>query len=700
MNSFLSYLSVFFRKNHLHSKKIVLTTIFRKFILASLACLSGNIAIANNTNLDKSANNPFLDLPIAELTKIEITSVSRRSQRLQDVASAVFVITQDDIRRSGATSIPEALRMAPGIQVDRIGTDKWAISIRGFNGRYANKLQVLIDGRSVYTPLFSGTFWEQQDTLMEDIERIEVIRGPAATVWGINSVNGVINVITKKAADTQGTLLTAGGGTFEQGFVGARYGGKINDDTPFRIFAKGFTRNDMMAPLGQTNRDEWHSVRGGFRIDHSRGIDQFTLQGDLFSNFIGNNTFSQATLDPTIPLVIDRGRSEGGNIRLRWDRTISERSSIMLQTYYDHVSRKLPALSNYMSESFDIDFQHRFPFLNRNDLTWGFNYRLYHTKLTEGNLIQLSPSGQTNQVFSGFIRNDIKLIPDRLTFSVGTRLDRNDFTGLEVQPNARLMWTPTSYNSIWGSVSRAVRTPSRLENDGEVVAGYLPNLPGLNLGLPLAVQGVFHGNHAFKSEKLIAYEVGYRHQFSTQASVDIAGFVNDYSELRDLSMGAFSFVSGVPRQVLLSLLGNNKASGLTYGVEISGDWKPTDKWRLQGNYSFLDMNISSDVSKRHFDPTSNGADKVNQQHHLSVRSHYDVSDKLQLNLWLRYVSGISYYKIPGYVTMDAKLAFNPNKNLELFLVGQNLFAQNHQEAMPDFIYSFPRGFYAGAQLRF
>lgn len=704
MNSFLSYLSVFFRKNHLHSKKIVLTTIFRKFILASLACLSGNIAIANNTNLDKSANNPFLDLPIAELTKIEITSVSRRSQRLQDVASAVFVITQDDIRRSGATSIPEALRMAPGIQVDRIGTDKWAISIRGFNGRYANKLQVLIDGRSVYTPLFSGTFWEQQDTLMEDIERIEVIRGPAATVWGINSVNGVINVITKKAADTQGTLLTAGGGTFEQGFVGARYGGKINEDTPFRIFAKGFTRNDMMSPSGHTNRDEWHSVRGGFRIDHSRGIDQFTLQGDLFSNFVGNNTFSQATLDPTIPLIVDRGRSEGGSIRLRWDRAISEQSSIMLQTYYDHVSRKLPSLSSYMSESFDIDFQHRFPFLTYNDLTWGFNYRLYHTKLTEGNLVKLSPSSQTNQVFSGFIRNDIKLIPDRLMFSIGTRLDRNDFTGLEIQPNARLMWTPNSYNSVWGSISRAVRTPSRLENDGEVVAGYLPNLPGLNLGLPLAVQAIFQGNHNFKSEKLIAYEVGYRHQFSPQASVDIAGFVNDYSELRDLSMGAFSFVSGVSRHVLLSLMGNNKASGLTYGVEISGDWKPTDKWRLQGNYSFLDMNISSDVSKRFLDPTSNGADKVNQQHHLSVRSHYDVSDKLQLNLWLRYVSDISYYKIPGYVTMDAKLAFNPNKNLELFLVGQNLFAQNHQEAMPDFIYSFPgfipRGFYAGAQLRF
>lgn len=224
-------------KNYYRFRRISLSRIIFELAFLSMACLSGSIAVANNAKPNKSADNPFMDLSIAELTQIEVTSVSRRSQKLQDVASAVFVITQDDIRRSGATSIPEALRMAPGVQVDRVGTDKWAISIRGFNGRYANKLQVLIDGRSVYTPLFSGTFWEQQDTFMEDTERIEVIRGPAATVWGINSVNGVINVITKKAADTQGTLLTAGGGTFEQAFVGARYGGKINDDTPFRIFA-------------------------------------------------------------------------------------------------------------------------------------------------------------------------------------------------------------------------------------------------------------------------------------------------------------------------------------------------------------------------------------------------------------------------------------------------------------------------------
>ena len=235
-----------------------------------------------------STGSQLLGLSLEELMDIKVTTVSRRPQKLSEVASAVFVITQDDIRRSGATNIPDALRMAPGVQVDRLGTDKWAVSIRGFTGRFANKLQVLIDGRSVYNPIFSGTLWEQQDTLMEDIERIEVIRGPAATVWGINAVNGVINIITKKAADTQGTLLTAGGGSFEQGFVGARYGGKLNEDTHFRVYAKGFARHHTDAPSGASNRDQWQSGRGGFRIDHHRGNDQFTLQGDIFANAIGD----------------------------------------------------------------------------------------------------------------------------------------------------------------------------------------------------------------------------------------------------------------------------------------------------------------------------------------------------------------------------------------------------------------------------
>lgn len=248
-------------------------------------------AVASNTStpVSKASMDPLLDLSIEELMNIKVTTVSRREQKLSNTPSAIFVITQDDIRRSGATSIPEALRMAPGVEVARVGTDKWSISVRGFNGRYANKLQVLMDGRSVYTPLFSGVIWSQQDTLIEDIERIEVIRGPGATVWGANAVNGVINIITKKAADTQGMLVTAGGGSFEHGFVGMRYGGKINEDTPFRVYAKGFSRDNTTSLSGNNLHDNWHSARGGFRLDHTNGINQLTLQGDLFINRIGDS---------------------------------------------------------------------------------------------------------------------------------------------------------------------------------------------------------------------------------------------------------------------------------------------------------------------------------------------------------------------------------------------------------------------------
>ncbi|GJL76259.1 TonB-dependent siderophore receptor [Nitrosomonas sp.] len=647
-------------------------------------------------------DNQFMDLNIEELMNIEVTSVSRRSQKLTQVASAIFVITGDDIRRSGVTSIPEALRMAPGVQVDRIGTDKWSISVRGFNGRFANKLQVHMDGRSVYTPLFSGTLWEQQDTLMEDIERIEVIRGPAAAVWGANAVNGVINIITKKAADTQGTLVTAGGGSFEQGFLSARYGGKINEATPFRIYAKGFTRDNTPSLSGGSNHDQWHSARGGFRLEHARGIDQFTLQGDMFFNSVGD-ALNRSALDfPALAANGYRGQQEGGNIRFQWERVYSEQSSIMLQTYYDRVRHKLLPFSNYDAESFDIDFQQRFPLFDRHDLTWGTNYRLYYNKFLDTEITAFNPRARTDHMFSGFIRDDITLIPGHLLFTLGTRLDHNDYTGLEVQPNARLMWTPNARNSVWMSVSRAVRIPSRA-NDIRIKIAQLRDLPGLP-ALPLPILAVLEGSENFNSEKLIAYELGYRHQFSSQVSIDIAGFVNDYSELRDFSLGALSLTTGLPSHLLLPASANNKASALTYGFEISMDWKPLDQWRLQGNYSYLDLDISSNELFKQLDPSTGGASKVNPQHQLSVRSNYDISNKLQLNLWLRYTSKIAFYDIPDYVTMDAKLAFKPVKDIELFLVGQNLFSGNHRELVSDFMPSapalIPRGIYVGAQWRF
>lgn len=660
------------------------------------------LALASN----KSADGQFLNLSIEELMNVKVTTVSRRPQKLTEVASAVFVITQDDIRRSGATSIPDALRMAPGVQVERVGTDKWAVSIRGFNGVYANKLQVLMDGRSVYSPIFSGVLWEQQDTLMEDIERIEVIRGPAATSWGANAVNGVINIITKKAADTQGTLFTAGGGSFEHGFAGARYGGKINDETPFRVYAKGFSRGQTQASAGEHANDQWHSARGGFRVDHQRGIDQFTLQGDVFSNFDGSTLDYDARYLSASPGGQMRGHNEGGNIRFRWDRTFSEQSSIMLQTYYDRHRSQLLPIGKFDAESFDVDLQYRFPLFDRHQLTWGAHYRLYHNKVFDSPLLTFSPRNQTNHLIGTFIRDDITLIPDRLMFTIGSRFEHNDFTGMEIQPNARLMWTPNPENSVWIAVSRAVRTPSRAENDSKIdITPFLPVATGLALSsLPFPISATLLGSGQYNSEKLIAYEAGYRHQFSPQASINIAGFANDYSQLRDVSFGAFSLSTGLPLRLLQPVFINNQGSALTYGVETSIDLRPLENWRIQTSYSFIHIDFSSNNLLKNTNPTTGGSEKANPQHQLSVRSNYDFSERLQLNLWLRYTSEIAFYQIPSYVTMDAKLVYRPAKNTELFVVGQNLFSQHHRELTSDFIplvpAAIPRGVFAGVQWRF
>lgn len=676
--------------------KLIATPLVMTSILISIASAAPDKTDSNNQSL--------MDLSIEELMNIEVTTASRQSQKLSQTPSAVFVITQEDIKRSGVTSIPEALRMAPGVEVSRINTDKWSISIRGFNGRFANKLQVLMDGRSVYNPLFAGILWDQQDTLMEDIERIEVIRGPSAAMWGVNAVNGVINIITKKAADTQGTLLTVGGGSFEQGFINARYGGKINADTPFRIYAKGFTRDHMRSPAGGNANDQWHSARSGFRVDHSRGMDNFTLQGDFFYNAQGDRLDKSSLFSPIIQANTARGDSKGGNLRFRWDRTFSEKSSIMFQTYYDISDYRIMTWANVVHESFDVDFQHRFSLFERHDITWGANYRLYHNRVNDTELITLNPRNQINHLGGVYVRDEITLIPDQLQLTIGSRFDHNDFSGWEIQPNARLMWMPDTRNSIWASISRAVRTPARAEHDIRLNALTLNTIPGTTTQVPFPVLAQILGTSSYNAEKLLAYELGFRHQFTHQASIDIAAFFNDYSKLRDLSGSIPTFQSSFPQHLVFPVALTNNASGYTYGVEISADSRPLENWRLQLSYSYLNMHIRSDSPLKQLDPTTGSAAKANPQHQISLRSHHDFSDRLQLNLWLRYVSSVDFYNIPGYITMDSKLSFKPVKNVELFLVGQNLFQQNHRESVSDFIplvpAYVPRGIYAGATWRF
>jgi len=663
---------------------------------------------ADNVNL----HDPVLEMSLEDLMDIEVTSASRKEQKLNTVTSAIFVITDEDIRRSGATSIPEALRMAPGVQVARIGTDKWSVSIRGFNGRFANKLLVLMDGRSVYSPFSSGVVWSQQDTFIEDIERIEVIRGPAATIWGVNAVNGVINIITKSAEKTQGTLLTAGGGSFEQGFVGARYGGKINQNTPFRIYAKGFMRDHTTTLSGSSANDSWDSARTGFRIDHSDEINKFTVQGDMFYNNIADTVLLPPS--PHLQSTMDTiHRNEfGGNIRFLWDRKLSEHSSFKFQTYYDHVSNQLAPLANSV-DSFDTDLQHRFPLWKTHEITWGVNFRLYNSNAQNTPITSFTSKKKSNYFISGFVRDEFDLIPDKVKFSIGTRLGYNNLSGFEIQPNARILWTPNHKTSVWASVSRAIRTPARGEQDVIINRGILPPQPAFT-GSDLPIMQAILGSRNFSSEKLLAYEIGYRYQFNQKASIDITGFFNDYSDLRDFSIGMPRLATGQHRDIIFSFLQqdhlmlpisfNNNASAISYGAEVSIDWRPFNNWRIQGSYSYLNIHTKSNPLFRDVDASTGGANGANPHHQFSLRSNYDLTERLQFNLWLRYVDRLSFYNISDYITMDVKISWKPVKDIEFFLVGQNLFEENHRESQSDFIDTIParipRGIYTGIRWDF
>src|SRR6059036_6256 len=470
-------------------------------------------------------------MSMEDLMNVRVTSVSKREQKLGDAPAAVFVITQDDIRRSGARTIPEALRMAPGIEVARIDENKWAISARGFNGRFANKLLVLIDGRSVYTPLFSGVYWNVQDTLLEDIDRIEIIRGPGATLWGANAVDGVINVITKKAKATQSAVVTAGAGTEERAAGGVRFGSKLGDNTYYRAYTKYFDWRPSVYPSGVTAHDGWDALRGGFRADWTpAGANSLTVQGDVYRSRF-DETLTVASLSaPYSNTFPNDGKYSGGNILGRWNHT-SEGSSMSLQMYYDNTTITDHSLFGDHQNILDLDFQHGFHVGDSQQFVWGLGYRSIHDKNDASFTVYLQPNQVTLNQFSTFLQDEISLVDNRLQITLGSKFERNEFTGFEIEPNARLLWNLTPNQSIWTAVSRAVRTPALTEEGLRLNSQVIPpGTPANPTPLP-AVVAVF-GSHQFNSEDLLAYELGYRVQATKNLSLDIATFYNNYSNLR------------------------------------------------------------------------------------------------------------------------------------------------------------------------
>ena len=426
-------------------------------------------------------------LGLEELMNIEVTSVSKKLEKRSGAAAALYVITEEDIRRSGATSIPEALRLVPGVEVSRIDSNKWAIGVRGFGSRLARSMLVLIDGRSVYTPLFAGTYWEVQDTLLEDIDRIEVIRGPGGTLWGANAVNGVINIITKHSRDTQGLLATAGGGTEERAFGSARYGGTLGETFTYRLYGKYFDRDGGFVPRGD-DYDAWSMSRGGFRTDWAMGPqDTLKVQGDLYDGDAGQHAVITRFRPPFTQVVEDDATLSGANLLGRWRHEVSDRSDLALQAYYDNTYRREPSFRERRN-TFDLDFQHRFGIPWRQEIIWGLGYRLTADNTGSVPTIVFRPRDRSDDLYSLFAQDEVTVIEDKLRLIVGSKFEHNDYSGFEFQPSGRLVWTPAGSHVVWGSISRAVRTPSRLDHDLELTAP--PIAPGT---FPrLAYLGVVH----------------------------------------------------------------------------------------------------------------------------------------------------------------------------------------------------------------
>ena len=639
---------------------------------AALAALGLGLAAA-----DAGAFEPSIDIrgtSLFELMNLRITSVSKTEEALSDAPAAVHVITREEIRHAGVTSIPEALRLAPGVHVARRGSSGWVIAIRGLNGDVTNKLLVLIDGRSVYSPLYAGVFWDVQDVLLEDIDRIEVVAGPGGPLWGANAVNGVINIITRPAAATQGGFAEFGGGNEERAYAGLRYGTRLGERTALRAYVKAFDRDAASRADGRPTADDWHMAQTGFRVDTQSGPhDQLTLQGDLYhgkKGLLQRPPFTFGTLPgPDVP---GRGELAGGNLLGRWQRAHSGGGSLRLQAYIDHTRRDLPGTLAETRHTFDLDFQHQSRPAARHELLWGLGYRMTRDRLRNGFATAFLPARRQEDTFSLFVQDKIDLHDARLFLTLGGKFEHNDYTGFEHQPNVRLSWRASERQTLWAAASRAIRIPSRFDSDVRLV------FPAQ--GQPIRYF-VIEGNPAIDSEELIAYEAGYRAQPLPNLSFDLALFHNEYDNLISNETSATFAMNQAPRAyVVIPSRLDNLTRGTGSGASLTTTWQPTSDWRLQLQYARLDLGL-------HAAPTSNFtmAGTVagrSPREQWSLFSFAELAHSLRLYVGLRHVGALRTGAVPGYTALDLSLAWQWRDDLALALTGTNLTDRSHVEFPP------------------
>src|SRR5882724_5353297 len=640
-------------------------------ILSILCCFLATASLASGQG--QQPTKDLADKSIDELSNIQVTSVSRKEQKLFQTAAAVYVITQEDIRRSGLSSVPELLRTVPGLSVAQMSGNTWAVSSRGFNSHFANKMLVLVDGRSVYSPDFSGVYWDAQDLILEDIERIEIIRGPGATIWGSNAVNGVINIITKRADSTQGGLVTASAGNQEYGNGAIRYGGKIGDNAYYRAYAKYFNRTGLEDSAGNKTNDTWNSFHGGFRLDwQPNNRDNVTIQGDGYTDHLNNLGSRLMSIYPPLAQLGEQNlKAFGGNVMARWDRVLSPRSDVTLQFYYDR-TRRDDALIGVTRNTFDFDFTHHLLVGARHDIVWGAGLRFSPDKLQGTLTASLAPESRTQRIVNVFVQDEITVIEDRVHLTVGSKFEHNSFSGFNVQPSVRLAWTPDNRQTAWAAVSRAVKTPSRGD---ENITFNVTAFPGAN-NIPNLVS--FLGNHNSQPEILNAYEIGYRVQATSSLSLDVATFYNIYKRLEDAEPQVPFFDSNPLPHVVIPILLSNTMSGKTYGTELSANWNVLNNWKVSDGYSWLRMQIHPDQSS-HDALTFLALEGSSPHHQIQLQSNLSLPHRLEFDTSLYYVDKLAAFQIPGYVRLDLRLGWRFSDSLDFSVGGQNLLNARHPE---------------------
>jgi iron complex outermembrane receptor protein len=643
------------------------------FAMLSLFVVRQCIAFSDNSGQQTTS---LKEMTLEQLGNLQVTTANRTPETVLKTPAAIYVITHEAIVRSGYTTIPDVLRLAPGVEVERIDTDKWSIGIRGFGSRLNRDVLVLMDGRTVYTTLLAGTYWETQDTVLEDTERIEVIRGPGATVWGPNAVNGVINIITKNASETQGTLVQARGGDVEQGGLTVRHGGK-RGTLNYRVYAKAFNRGSQYHPDGR-NFDDWQGLQGGFRMDWARNTrDAFTLQGDMYGQSFGESVVATSYTPPYSQVLDNDARLSGGNILGRWTRTFSEGNDLQLQVYYDRANRHEPNVAD-LRDTFDVDLLDRVQ-LPHNEISWGFGARFshgYNPVVVSG--LTFQPGRRTDRLITGFLQDDISLVEKKLALSVGSKILETNFSPTQFQPTVRLTYTPSDKQTWWAAFTHAVRTPSDAERNF-FLSGFIDIAPD---GLPFFAR--FNGNPNFHSEEMNGYELGYRQFIHKHLFVDVASFYNHYGNLfsEDITGPAYIETNAGPPHHLLPAEFGNGLVGTTTGGEIAPEWQVTDFWRLRGSYSFLEMHIKKGTNSLDIGsaPSIEGS---SPQHQVSLQSGFDFPRGVSLDLLYRYESALPAQGVRAYSTGDASLGWKMSEHLRLSVVGQNLFQPHHPEVGGD-----------------